>query len=298
MDILTVILSHSLELKAEGSLASVTTYAYYRELMHFFGRPKLAHLVLSRYTASNVDFRLFTPYYRSDACHYAVESLDLVNADRWERDYWRKTGLPGFYVSDNVDVESGNSGYSVPVPTYSDDRRRMTSFDGGRDPNAEFATARFLRVNTIQEKRDVERLPPFLERDAHMPFLLVRIAKIGVTVEAALKKCVMALQEERGDVGRTSALSDLVATCERLDRTLSVELEMLGKNLDDLVKANAVVGPNMRYIALFRVVTAWQVWGLYGMARVKWFARLCLGMDQEYRMRLGNEEKVGKVGFV
>ncbi|KAJ3203704.1 hypothetical protein HDU67_009984, partial [Dinochytrium kinnereticum] len=210
------------ELKSEGSFMNITSIAYYRELMFFSGSGKIAPMFLERLLNGIVDMRLFQPYARSDACHYAVEALNFKDADKWELDYYRWAGLKGFYVNPPLAANGNQSPSGDYVAKVNTSKSVAVASHTSGEIGEELTAA-----------VDAKRLPPFLERDAHMPFVLFSL--------------------------------------ERIERGFGAELELIGKNLDQLVRGNANIGPNMRFIFLFRVITSWHIWTLYNTARLRWF---------------------------
>ncbi|KAJ3204316.1 hypothetical protein HDU67_009646 [Dinochytrium kinnereticum] len=227
------------ELKREQSYASATSSAFYRELMFFSGDVKIASLFIDRLKNCIADVRFFKPYFRSEGCHFAVEALDFESADTWESEYCLWSGLKGFQVV------HGNGKLKVP---------------GGGSTRDTVEPHRFQGEARLEPEIDAKLLPPFLRRDTYLPFIVLRVAKIAVAVEKFFDEI-----KKKGLV-----VLHLVESLKSVESSVGAELEMIGKDVDELLKRTKSQGPNIRFAYVFRVVTFWHMWAVYTSTRIRW----------------------------
>ncbi|KAJ3206104.1 Adenylate cyclase type 10, partial [Dinochytrium kinnereticum] len=229
------------ELKLEASFMCQSVWVYYREVMHFCCEERLTYEYLNPVINGDVDVRTFKQYAWAEAIHYSCDSMDLETAEVREREYMHMTG---------------NKGFSMVLE--------------GEDQV--FTDATIPAIRSGIREASCKPLPAMLERDSHINFLHYRVTKVFVAVEKAFEKISEALNQQGSDALLVTAIYDFRKSMDLVRRKQGLELENVAKILDGLMKEPLAFFPSLRFMLLFRVITAWRVLSLCTRLRSKWIS--------------------------
>ncbi|KAJ3097114.1 Adenylate cyclase type 10 [Phlyctochytrium planicorne] len=261
------------EVKGDMSFVGVTSYAYYREIMHFSGNFDFVVTLINRVLFGQIEQRIFRPYLLSDGLLYATESLEMGLATSREKQYWLEIGLPGF--DDNVQEAAEDAEKGQEENQQGSSRILFNAVNGSKSSLGS-------GLDTQQQQQQAneatsQRLPPFLERDSLVPLVLFRIARLGLAFEGVLEDFKSKIGGLMDGHGLGMLVHGVEQNLEKLSGTLGAGLEKAVKAVDELFVKTTNVGPNMRFIIMDQMVTFWRIWSLYGDLRVRWIRRGAVG---------------------
>ncbi|KAJ3196476.1 hypothetical protein HDU67_004018 [Dinochytrium kinnereticum] len=128
-----------------------------------------------------------------------------------------------------------------------------------------------------RETETLHRLPVILERDANMSVLQYKVARVAVAVQECFDEVS---RHARRWVEGVAGVIEVEAACvefrkslEMVDRKCGAGMDRAARELDEGIKAQVSFGPNIRFLILFRIITAWRVWGLYTSLRLRWISQ-------------------------
>ncbi|KAJ3104721.1 hypothetical protein HDU97_008900 [Phlyctochytrium planicorne] len=246
------------EVKGDMSYVGIVTYAYYRELMSFSGKSEIALTLVNRVIYGQQDQRTFRPYLWADALQYSIDLLAMTMATRRDKQYFHELDMKGFeedeeYVKTRDPVEptaeTKEAGAAAePYNTFMGSKRSVASSVGRVEPAS-------------------QRLPPFLERDAHVPLVNFRIIRLALAFENIFR---------------------VVKSLADLDKMYGSGLEKCVGVVDELLAKTTQVGPNIRFIIMDKMLTGWRLWGILGELRMRWIG-LMTSLEESGK---GEERKV------